>query len=735
MAAPARRVTGAALLALYTSAVFGSAFLLFLVQPMFGRMVLPLLGGTPAVWNTCMLFFQAALLGGYGYAHLSARLGLRRQATLHLLLLVGVALLLPVSVAGAVPEGGDAPVPWLLWLMVVTVGPPFLILAATGPLLQWWFSRSAHPDAHDPYRLYAASNLGSLLALLAYPLWVEPRLGLARQSGAWTVGYVLLGLLLAGCAAAVWKRPAVEALSMVKAEPIDQRVTMRERAIWTALAFVPSSLLLGVTTYLTTDLAPVPLLWVLPLALYLLSFTLVFAPRQLLPHRWMVAVQPALLATVALSLLSGFVRNPAFAIPVHLAGLFVTAMVCHGELARRRPAVRHLTEFYLWIALGGVLGGAFNALLAPALFSRAWEYPVVLVLACLARPWPRRPRNFRIYLGGALRSAGLVAALLLLLGVNADDLSTAAYVAVAAAVIALLTVALGRTPLWLALCIGTVLLVRTVQDVHEEDTLLARRSFFGQYRVHLFDGGWEGRYHVLTHGSTLHGAQSLDPERRGDPLTYYVQSGPLGNLFFSMGVSSSPRRVAVVGLGTGTTASYGVEGETWTFYEIDPGIERIARDPRLFTYLRDSPADIRVVLGDARLSLARAPEGAYDLILLDAFSSDAIPTHLLTREALELYLSRLAPGGRIAFHVSNRYLDLESVVAALVRDLGLAARAGSGPPSLRTSYEQFSDWIVVARTEEDLVTLTANGWRPLKPRSDAPPWTDDYSSLLGVFSW
>lgn len=608
--APARGVTGAALLALYTSAVFGSAFLLFLVQPMFGRMVLPLLGGTPAVWNTCMLFFQAALLGGYGYAHLSARLGVRRQATLHLFLLAGAALLLPVSVAGAVPEGGDAPIPWLLRLMVTTVGLPFLILAATGPLLQWWFSRSAHPDAHDPYRLYAASNLGSLLALLAYPLWVEPRLGLAGQSGAWAVGYVLLGLLLAGCAAAVWRRPAAAAApSRVAAAPVDDRVTARERAIWTALAFIPSSLLLGVTTYLTTDLAPVPLLWVLPLALYLLSFTLVFAPRQLVPHRWMVAVQPALLAVVVLLLLNGFVQNPAFAIPIHLAGLFVTAMVCHGELARRRPAVRHLTEFYLWIAVGGVLGGAFNALLAPALFARAWEYPIVLVLACLARPWPGRPRYFRGHLGGALRSAGLVAALLLLIRTDANDLPTAAYVAVAAAVIALLSIALGRTPLWLALCIGTVLLVRTVQDVREEDTLLARRSFFGQYRVYRVDGGWEGRYHVLTHGSTLHGAQSLDPERRGDPLTYYVQSGPLGSLFFSMGVSSSPRRVAIVGLGTGTTAAYGAEGEAWTFYEIDPGIERIARSPRLFTYLRDSPADIRVVLGDARLSLSRAPEG------------------------------------------------------------------------------------------------------------------------------
>jgi spermidine synthase len=775
-AAPAAR-SRAGRLAAYTAAVFLSAFLLFLVQPLFGKMVLPLLGGSPAVWNTCMLFFQAALLGGYLYAHLtSSRLTVRRQATVHLAALALAALALPVSLRSAAPEGGAAPIPWLLGVMAITVGAPFLVLSGTGPILQRWFSRSGHAQSADPYHLYAASNLGSALALIAYPLLMEPRMRLAAQSGAWTAGYIVLALLIAGCVALVWKTadaPAplnsidsvdavdasrsvdtgdaidsVDAATSVNPVPsadaaggvgapngVDAApagvVTLRERLIWIGLAFVPSSLLLGVTTFITTDLSPAPLLWVLPLALYLLSFTFVFARRPLIPHAWMVAIHPSAIAIAVLLLTAGYLKKPAFAVPMHLLAMFIVAMAAHGELARRRPHVRHLTEFYLWISVGGVLGGVFNALVAPVAFNEIWEYPIILTLACLARPWPETRLTWRGHLVFAVRAAAFAWGLLYL--ADNEAMRPWLFLLLAALLINLLNALLGRAPLWLAACIGTVLVVRASTVVNEPGVLLSERTFFGRYKVveYQHDGG----FHVLRHGSTLHGAQSLEPYRRREPLTYYLMHGPLGKVFAATGDRAGHRRVAVVGLGTGTTAAYARQGEDWTFYEIDPGIERIARDTAYFSYLADSPARTRVVLGDARLSLARETDRTYDLILLDAFSSDAIPVHLMTREALDTYLARLAPRGLVVFHVSNRYLDLEPVVAALAKDRGLVARAGVGPRD-RRSYESTSTWIAVARTVADLGPLTAdaNWWTP-RLRPDVEPWTDDYSSLLTVFDW
>jgi SAM-dependent methyltransferase len=735
-----RPARSGAVLAVYAAAVFSSAFLLFLVQPMFGKMVLPLLGGSPAVWNTCMLFFQAALLGGYLYAHVGAtRLSVRGQAGLHLALLAAAALALPIGVGAAAPEGTEAPIPWLLLLMATTVGVPFFVLAGTGPMLQRWFAASGHPGAANPYWLYAASNLGSMLALLGYPFLVEPRFRVAAQSAAWAGGYALLFLLITACAVAIRRSSALavvpDAEAAAPAEDAEARVTARERVVWTALAFVPSSLLLGVTAYISTDLTPAPLLWVVPLALYLLSFTLVFAPRAVIPHFVMVAVQPSLLAVAAILLLHGFVSKPVLALPLHYAALFVTAMVCHGELARRRPPVRHLTEFYLWIAVGGVLGGAFNVLAAPVLFARVWEYPLVLALAALARPWPEKWKAVGPEAGAAMAAVGFAGVLLAVARPDFNGLPTALAVVGIAVVVNLIAIVLGRNPAWLALCLGLMLAVRTVEVARSEETLLAARSFFGHYRVYV--AGVRDRYHVLTHGSTLHGAQSLDPARRRDPATYYLRNGPLGWIFNGTPILSGPRRVAVVGLGTGTAAAYGSEGDQWTFYEIDPGIERIARNPRYFSYLADSPAEVRVVLGDARLSMARGEGPGYHVILLDAFSSDGIPVHLLTREALDVYLRRLAPGGVLAFHVSNRYFDLEPVVAALARERGLAVRIGSGPTAgRRARYENYSSWMVVARREEDLGAMAADP-RWLRPQAKAGvgPWTDDFTPLLKVFRW
>ena len=716
-----------AVLAAYACAVFCSAFLLFLVQPVFSRMVLPLLGGSPAVWNTCMLFFQAALLGGYLYAHLTTRwLRPRAQAILHLALMAAAAIVLPVSVAGAAPDGEASPIAWLLLLMATTVGLPFFVLSGTGPILQRWFSETGHPGAANPYWLYAASNLGSMLALVGYPVLMEPTLRLAEQSRVWALGYGALAVLLAACAVAVWRARPVHVREAAAPVPL------RERAVWVGLAFVPSSMLLGVTTYVTTDLTPVPLLWVVPLALYLLSFTLVFAPRTLVPHEWMVWVQPSFLAMAVMMLLQGWLREPQLAVPLHLAALFATAMVCHGELSRRRPPAARLTEFYLWISVGGVLGGIFNVLLAPLLFTRVYEYPLLLGLACLARPWPEGGSTWRRHLAAAAQAGIFGVILLYLARRDVNELPTLVIVPLATATIYLLALGLQRTPLWLAVCLGTILLAHIRVEVMSPNTLFTRRTFFGHYRVYVNPVG--GGYSVLGHGSTLHGAQSLTRERTAEPLTYYVRNGPLGDIFASRPVMARGARVAVVGLGTGTTAAYAQRGEQWTFYEIDPGIVDIARGGRYFTYLRNAEAPVKIVIGDARLSLAKAPRGAYDLILLDAFSSDAVPIHLLTREALATYLERLAPGGRIAYHVSNRYLDLESVIGGLARERGLAARVGTGPESQPERYEQFSSWVLVARAERDLV-VSGRRWREPEVRPGLRPWTDDYSSVLSVFRW
>jgi hypothetical protein len=726
----AARAGGAALLATFTASIFLSAFLLFLVQPMFSRMALPLLGGTPAVWNTCMLFFQAALLGGYLYAHAGARwLTVRRQALLHLAMLGAAALALPVAMRGAAPVGGQAPIPWLLLTMAATVGAPFFVLSGTGPMLQRWFAHSGHAEAQNPYFLYAASNLGSMIALLGYPVAVEPALRLGEQSAAWSTGYALLAVAVAGCAAAVWRGAGtVDAASVVDladAEP----VTGRERAAWVLMAFVPSALLLSVTTFITTDIAPVPFLWVVPLSLYLLTFTLAFARRPLLRHEWMVKAQPTFVLFVVLLLLFGILRGPRLGVPLHLAAFFVTAMVCHGELARRRPPARHLTEFYLWLSVGGVLGGIFIVLAAPFLFPRMEEYPLLIALACLVRPRSENadPRTVRRL---SFAAAPILAVGLTVMQTTLLHGPTLLERWLPATLIAAACLMVARYPVPLTLAVGAALVVRTAGDYARSEYLTVQRSFFGRYAVVASPQGHG--FHALYHGSTLHGAQSLDPARRRDPLTYYLRQGPLGQLFAGLPLPADAH-VAIVGLGTGTTSAYGRAGQRWTYYEIDPGIERIARNPRYFTYLADSPAQVGVVLGDARLSLNHARDGEYDLIVLDAFSSDAVPIHLLTGEALDVYLRKLAPGGTVVYHLSNRYLNLEPVIAALARSHGLVARVGSLDKTTRP-YDAESTWAAVARRDADLGAVAHDPrWHPARGRANVRAWTDDFSDLLSVF--
>ena len=780
---------------LFAAATAGNAALLFAVEPLVSRQLLPLLGGTPSVWNTCLMAFQALLLAGYLYAHLLGRLpSVRGQGVVHLGAFALSCLALPVLVPRVGVPPRWPPAAWVLALLLAAVGAPFVVLAAGAPLLQRWYgaSRSDHESdgTATPYALYAASNAGSLVALLAYPVFVEPRLGLAAQARAWTWGYAALGLGLAVCVAVVARTadpagaPAGLAASASPIPPAGLVVRWPERLRWTLLAFVPSALLLGVTRYLSTDVAPVPLLWVGPLAIYLLTFVLAFAERVRIPDEprdtAFAFATPVLAILVALG-----ANTPLWAVgAAHLLAFGVAALTCHQQLADRRPGVARLTEYYLWIALGGLLGGVFDALVAPAAFDALYEYPLAVGLAALvwwlddapaaappggprpdgsgadrpiarrlrarlvtddhAPPAPHRARpGWLAEVEPLARTAALPLAVGLLMFAAAARLplfpgvEDMAPSALAGGVAALVTFRQRGRRGGFALAVAALLAGGLAGQRARATGVLAReRSFYGAYTVRA-----SGTYHHLQHGNTLHGAQDTRPGYRTMPLTYYHAGGPLGALFARvprLAEGAPPRRVAVVGLGTGTVACWGRPGERWTFYEVDPLMVRLARDPRLFTYLRDCPPRSEVVLGDARLSLARAPRAAYDLILLDAFSSDAIPTHLLTQEAVAFYLERLAPGGVLAVHVSNRYLRLAPVVARLAEGAGAVAVAGRDVSGAWRTHPFLasSAWVAVARDRAALGALAAApGWGDLAAPAGGRAWTDDYTDVLSAVRW
>jgi hypothetical protein len=755
---------------------------LFWIQLVVAKMLLPRLGGTPAVWNTCMLFFQALLLAGYAYALALTRwLSARAQAVVHVGLLVVAALALPVAIDAAssgVPEGGS-PAWWLLKTLLVTVGAPFFVLSASAPLLQRWFSRTRDASASDPYFLYAASNAGSLCALLGFPFLLEPGLTLGRQARAWAFLYGALAVLVAACAVAALraraKGAAADAEGEPGTEPLDEgwreedvpRVAWRRRLWWVLLAFVPSSLVLGVTTYVTTDLAAVPLLWVIPLSLYLLSFVVVFARRRVIPGWLPARLLPGAAVLLTLVYLSGATEPAWFLILFHLLFLFCAALVCHGQLADDRPVASRLAEFYLCLALGGALGGLFNALVAPVAFNTLVEYPLVIILASYLRPGFRRERGrlLGLRLGArapqesaeADEAAGErpgaldfllplligLAASALLLAANRFELTNVERVALSVGVpLFRLNHGFAPRPLRFALGLGAVMLASVIFANTEGQTLHAARNFYGTHRVLADDAN---TLHWLRHGSTLHGKQYTEPAKACEPTSYYHREGPLGSVFNALRVKAgapgakSPARVAVVGLGAGTTAAYALAGESWTFYEIDPSVVAVAREPKYFTYLSScAGAPIAIVVGDARLRLREAADGAYDLIVLDAFSSDAVPAHLMTREALSLYLSKLAPGGIIAFHVSNRSLQLERVAGGIAADAGLQARIfDDGRQSESEPAHDPSTWVAVTRRVEDLGPMASDtNWPEFEPAVyKLEVWRDDFSDVISVFRW
>ncbi|HUE73058.1 MAG TPA: fused MFS/spermidine synthase [Pirellulaceae bacterium] len=783
--------------ALFSLTLFLSAALVFLVQPMFGKMVLPRFGGAPAVWNTCQVFFQASLLVGYVYAHLvSTRLGIRWQVVVHGVVLLVPLISLPIAVAAGWEPAGDAsPVGSLLGLLAVSVGLPFVVVSTTAPLLQAWFARSDDAAAGDPYFLYAASNAGSLLALLAYPLVLEPALPLSSHRLVWSGGYLLLVGLIVVCGIITWRSrghvpsPSLpltpsppHPLTLSPSHPLTQWTRLH----WLALAFVPSSLLLSVTLHITTDVAAVPLLWVVPLAIYLATFILAFARRQFFPSGLAARIMPLLVIVLVIVLVSEATHPTWLLMLVHFATFFVVSLVCHGELARLRPPPERLTEFYLWLSLGGILGGLFSGLIAPLVFRTLVEYPLVLVLACLLRPAPaqsdaaiadrrakrkkeRAPFADPVAAGSGRQTTGwrlsplqldfvlpialgvAVAALIWISQLVSEplDLLDVERLAIAFAPPAVICYLFLYRPVRFALGIAAILLASQLRPSIHGQVLHVERSFFGVHRVAVDP---TGKYMQLVHGSTVHGKQRLadasassnSAPRPGpaEPLNYYHRHGPAGDLFALPQVKNERLPVAVIGLGTGSLAAYAQPSQPLDYYEIDPVVQKIAQDRRYFTFLAECRGDYRILLGDARLKMGAARDGRYGLIVVDAFSSDAVPLHLITREAVALYVQKLAERGVIAFHVSNRYLDLSPVLATLARELDLVClvRADLFEHREDNQGHDSSIWVVLARRQSDLEglprpragVLPRTVWTVVPPGSSAA-WTDERANLFSAW--
>jgi hypothetical protein len=725
------------LLATLTGAIFLSAALLFAVQPMFTKMVLPRLGGAPSVWSVAMVFFQAALLAGYGYAHLLTRYAPGRiSVVIHLAVMIAACFALPLHIAsgwGKPPEVGEAF--WLLGLFAVSIGLPFFALAANSPLLQAWFARTDHPAAKDPYFLYAASNVGSFLALLAYPTVIEPFIRLGDQTWLWSAAFVALIVLIAGCGKLLWHVPGPQQSAAAAAEADASAPTWRDAAAWVGLAAVPAGLLLAVTGHISTDVAAVPLLWVLPLALYLATFVIVFARRPIVPHWLVVDVQPLFILGLVAVLIYEPVKMIVGLIAIHLAVFFICALMCHGELARRRPAARHLTSFYMWMSAGGMVGGIAAGLAAPYLFNWIAEYPILIALAVLCRPGLGLPQSRvdQVIFFGAIAVATFALFGFRALNVEIDE--TTYNVVVTALLV--VTVLFWRDPLPFAAIIAFVLLGN--HFIIEANGARTVRSFFGVAKI---TESADGRFRLLSHGTTLHGGQRIR-DANGEPLTgrpepimYYYDGSALAQVLDAARArEGGPIDYAVIGLGAGTLACRAQPDDTVHYYEIDPAIIAIAYDPELFTFLSECRPNVPIILGDARLTLADAPDASYDAIIVDAFSSDAIPIHLITREAMAIYLQKLKPHGIVAIHVSNRHLELASVVAGIAAANGAVTRVNDGGDATENDAEYMfiGTVAVVARSDEDFGPLAQSQfWETQEPDPKQWVWTDDYSNIVGA---
>jgi hypothetical protein len=729
-------------LVVYTAAIFVSALLLFSVQPLFTKMVLPRLGGSPAVWSVAMVFFQSLLLGGYAYAHYLMQLRNRMiPVAAHLVLLIVALLTLPLSIAtgwGEPPTSGYAF--WLLGLFAVSIGLPFFALAANNPLLQAWFVRTGHPNGPDPYFLYASSNIGSFLALLSYPVLLEPMFTLRTQNLIWTGGYGLLIVLIASCGVLLLRSPATAAIDTLAEDFDAPPPSWTLRARWIFLAAVPSGLLIAVTAHISTDIAAAPLLWVLPLSLYLLTWVLVFQSRPLLPHKWMLMAQPLAIIGVIVLLAVGGERNLLITLGGNLLCFFIIAMACHGELARTRPAAKYLTGFYVGLSFGGMVGGLFAGLIAPFTFSWVAEYPILAALAVLCRPpAEERLQNWNRWFWPLL----VIIAVLLIAPTYSNGKLYAwleeqrVYVITLVAMIGMILTVLRvtGTAKFAGIIVLALVLVRAYPA--DDGRVETVRSFFGVHKIVVTANG---QYHVLMHGTTIHGAEKFQNDDgtpvtgRPEPITYYHKDGGIGQAIAAIRErKGAPLRVAVIGLGSGTLTCASEPGETWKFFEIDQSMVDTARDPKYFSYIQSCAPDLKPVIGDARLTFAREPDGIYDLIIVDAYSSDAIPIHLATEEAMEIYKDKLAPQGAVAMHVSNRHLELSSVVVGIADANDLKSWVYSEDSNRESEYIFATSVVVSAREETDVGKLASSEqWALTEADEHQRVWTDDYSNVLGA---
>jgi len=744
---------------LFSATLFISASLLFWIQPLIAKTLLPFWGGAPAVWNTCLLFFQSMLLVGYIYALASSRwLSLRTQVALHVAILLGAIyfFLSPAQAPVLSTLHLENPTLRLLETLLLSVGVPFFIISASSPLLQNWFSKLRHSLAVDPYFLFAASNAGSLTALVAFPLILEPILGLREQYRLWQVGYAILVILIG--AVAFFVRPsATVSVNQTLDHGLEgapggiNQISWFRRLRWLAEAFVPSSLILGVTTYITTDVAAVPLLWVIPLALYLLTFVLAFTRKQFASGASLrrVMVVAALVATLIFC--SGATEPAWLLILANLGFFFAAAMMCHRQLANDRPSTRHLAEYYLWIAIGGALGSFFNVFIAPVLFTAILEYPLAIAMACMLLPGEVQDHDGDLNKRGSkqngfgLRNSYLdvifplglfvLAVSLAILVANFRALSsTIKLVIVPGVPLMIINHFFRERPVRFALGLCAVMLSSSYYTGDLGRTLHADRNFFGTIRVTTDPNG---KIKSLYSGNTIHGRQFVDPMRRCEPLSYHHENGPLGQVMAVFNAAPANPRVAVIGLGVGAMAAYSKPAQEWTFYEINPEVISIARNSQYFTYLQNcAGGSVSVVEGDARLNLQAAPEGHFGLIVLDAFSSDAIPVHLVTHQALDLYLSKLAQGGILTFHISSRSLNLKPILADLAESRKLTCISFDDLRPSALEGKDPSQWVVMARSPSEISNLSINSqWVQLKGREGMRVWSDDFSNILRAIRW
>ncbi len=725
---------------LFVGTLFISATLMFVLQPLFGKLLLPMLGGSPAVWNTCMVFYQTVLFLGYLYAHfLSSKCNPQRQILIHGVVVAISLVALPVALPESITPPTDSnPTFWLIWVLFQAVGLPFFIVSTTSPLLQKWFAGLGHHSSEDPYYLYAASNAGSMLALLSYPFLIEPNIGLLEQRSVWSFAYGGLALLIVGCAFFLWRHQQVETSDNEVETEEPEELSVLTQLHWLTLAFVPSSLLLGLTNFISTDIASAPLLWIIPLTLYLITFILVFSKWADKIHPAMVSLQPiVLLPFIAYSFVDPAALPFWLNLILHLIAFFLAVMVCHGELAKRRPHTKHLTQFYLIMSFAGMLGGMFNTFVAPFVFNAVYEYPIMIVAALFLRPGFRSQKiGFQALFPILLLCLGLTVYLM------SDNLSQALIYGATNALILLagLSYAFRSRPVSLALLTGVILFFTLGIQNLISNTLYQERSFFGVLSVRenvlMDENNKPEKYHELFHGTTKHGAQRLATHLETTPLTYYSRPGPMGQFFKIFDSQSEKWEIGTVGLGAGALACYAKQQQHWIQYEIDPLVIDIAKNPKYFTYLKHCSKNSTFKVGDARLSLTKEKDQKFDLLIMDAFSSDSVPTHLLTREAIELYFTKLKPNGILAFHITNRHLDIKKVIADHTNHFKLSALIQEFKPKKEVPLVIATDWVVMAKQAETLAPLRQSqlgNWKKLPLFFDMKPWTDDFTNIIGIW--